>query len=159
LEKQPLRLQLAASIGRGTLDGAWWPHSRDLAVEAVQLVDRFPAGFDRICRVAYSTRDWDVSRRRLTAARGFVRLGSFPHDDTHRVILVGVSANSGQVLQLLVVPPDWDARAARHAMRTAANPHNTKSATTILRDSQDQDRADLLLHWDDDGGTARPADG
>jgi hypothetical protein len=44
-------------------------------------------------------------------------------------------------------------------MRTAANPHNTKSATTILRDSQDQDRADLLLHWDDDGGTARPADG
>ena len=50
------RLQLSASIGRGALDGAWWPYSRDLAVEAVDLVDHFPAGFDRICHLAYSTR-------------------------------------------------------------------------------------------------------
>ncbi|GAA3637737.1 DUF5994 family protein [Microlunatus ginsengisoli] len=154
VEKHPLRLQLAASIGRGALDGAWWPYSRDLAVEAVALVDHFPAGYDRICHIAYSTPDWDVSRRRLTATKGYVRLGSFPHDDTHRVILVGVSAHAEQILQLLVVPFDCDARAARHAMRTAATPSNSKSATTILLESQDQDRADLLLHWDDDGGTA-----
>ena len=43
-------------------------------------------------------------------------------------------------------------------MRTAATPSNTKSATTILAESQDQDRAGLLLHWDDDGGTVRPSD-
>ena len=154
-EKHPLRLQLSASIGRGALDGAWWPYSRDLTLEAVDLVDHFPAGFDRICHVAYSTPDWDVGRRRLTATKGFVRLGSFPHDDTHRVILVGVSASSGQVIQLLVVPFDWDARSARHAMRTATSPSNDKSATTILLESEDQNGAGPLLHWDDDGGTAR----
>ena len=158
VEKHPLRLQLSTSIGRGALDGAWWPYSRDLAVEAVELVDHFPAGFDRICHVAYSTPDWDVGRRRLTATKGIVRLGSFPHDDTHRVILVGVSASAGEILQLLVVPFDWDARSARHAMRTAADPTNSKSAATILLESQDQDRAAPLLHWDDDGGTARPSD-
>ena len=80
-------------------------------------------------------------------------LASFPRDDTHRVLLKGV-ARPG-VLQLLVVPPGWDERAARHATRIAAMPSNVKSAATILTESGDPDRAGLLAHWDDDGGTNR----
>jgi hypothetical protein len=57
--------------------------------------------------------------------------------------------------QLLVVPPEWDERAARHAMRIAAMPPKVKSAATIFTESGDQDRAGLLAHWDDDGGTNR----
>jgi hypothetical protein len=150
-----LRLRLSTSIGRGALDGAWWPYSRDLAAEAVDLVDHFPTGFDRICRVVYSSPDWVACRARVRAANGVVNLGSFPHDDTHLVMLRSVAAvYRPRPLLLLVVPPDTDDRAARHAMRIAAMPSNDKSAATILRESEDQSRAGLLSHWDDDGGTS-----
>jgi hypothetical protein len=65
----------------------------------------------------------------------------------------GRGSNRARVLQLLVVPPEWDDRGARHAMRIAAMPSNVKSAATILSESEDQHRAGLLSHRDDDGGT------
>ena len=147
---RPLRLRLSPSFGRGALDGAWWPQSRDLATEAVNLVDQFPATFDRICRVVYSTPDWEPSPRRVKAANIFVSLGSFPRDDTHLVLLRSVA--SPRVLQLLVVPPEWGEQTAKHAMRIAATPANVKSAATILSESVDLLLAGLLFHWDDDGG-------
>jgi uncharacterized protein DUF5994 len=149
---RPLRLRLS-SIGQGALDGAWWPFSPDLTAEALDLVDHFPALFDRIRRVVHSTPDWDAAPPRIKAAEVFVSLVSFPRDDTHRASLKGVARPA--VLQLLVVPPERDERAARHAMRIAAMPSNVKSAATILTESGDQDRAGLLAHWDDDGGTNR----
>jgi len=151
-----LRLRLSPVIGRGALDGAWWPRSRNLAVEAVDLVDHFPTHFDRICRVVYSTPDWWACARRVRVVGGFVNFGSFPGDDTHLVILTSVAAAyRPRPLLLLVVPPDWDDRSARHAMRIAAMPSNLKSAETIVRESEDLCRAGLLSHWDDDGGTAQ----
>lgn len=153
-----LRLRLSPSIGRGALDGAWWPYSRDLATEAVHLADHFPAGFARIFRIVYSTPDWEPSPRRVKAAAGFVNLGSFPRDDTHLVMLRSV-ATGGQPVPdlLLVVPPDIENRAAQHAMRLACMPSNLKSAAAILTESQDQQRVSELAHWDDDGGRSRNA--
>jgi hypothetical protein len=84
---RPLRLRLSPSIGKGALDGAWWPYSHDLSAEALDLVDHFPASFDRIRRVVYSTPDWDAAPRRIKAADVFVSLASFPRDDTHRVFV------------------------------------------------------------------------
>jgi hypothetical protein len=43
-----------------------------------------------------------------------------------------ISVARSSVLQLLVVPPEWDDRAARHAMRIAAMPSNVKSAATTV---------------------------
>jgi hypothetical protein len=141
-----LRLRLSPSIGKRALDGAWWPFSRDLTVEALDLVDHFPAAFDRIRRVVYSTPDWDAAPPRIKTADVFVSLASFPRDETHRVS-EGV-ARPG-VLQLRAVPPEWDDRAARHAMRIAAMQSNVKSAATILSESEGQDRAGLSAHRDD----------
>ena len=140
----PLRLRLAPSPhGRGALDGGWWPYSRDLAAEAMDLVDHFPEWFDRIYRVTYSTPDWDhVSQRRIRADKVFVTFGSFPRDDTHLVLLTSVAGT--QPLQLLVVPPTWNAHAAHRAMRTAASPTNARSATKILEDSRGWVPTDLL---------------
>ena len=59
-----LRLRLSPSIGQGVLDGAWWPFSRDLSAEVLDIVDHFPASFDRIRRVVYSTPDWDAPEDR-----------------------------------------------------------------------------------------------
>jgi hypothetical protein len=70
-------------------------------------------------------------------------------------LLKSVAAYRPRVLQLLVAPPEWDERAAWHAMRIAAMPSNVKSAATILTESEDQHRVGLLAHWDDDGGTNR----
>jgi hypothetical protein len=151
--ERPLRLRLSTSIGHGVLDGAWWPYTRDLAREAVDLVDHFPAAVASLSRLLYSTPDWDKgSPRRVKAARIFVNLGSFPHDDTHKIM--ARTADGGlnhRVLHLLVVPPEWDERAAAHVMRIAAQPTNLKSAAAILSESEDLPRAHLLSHWDDDG--------
>lgn len=57
------------------------------------LVENFPSGEARISRVLFSRPDWDSPAegpwpRRLPVAHGVVKLGSFPEDDTHAVILV-----------------------------------------------------------------------
>ena len=44
----PLRLALAETAGSNRLDGAWWPWSRDLAVEPPDLVDHFPSQSGRV---------------------------------------------------------------------------------------------------------------
>jgi Family of unknown function (DUF5994) len=98
---RPLRLRLSPSIGKGALDGAWWPYSRDLSAEALDLVDHFPASFDRICRVVYSTPDWDAAPRRIKAADVFVSLASFPRD-VHSSCLVEECGR---------VPPSWSSAA------------------------------------------------
>jgi Family of unknown function (DUF5994) len=93
------------------VDGGWWPQSRDLRVEAADLVDHFPPEVGRINRLLFSRPDWDDGvaegrgLRRIQAARGPVKVGSFPRDDTHQMVL---SMASGQQLHLLVVPPATD---------------------------------------------------
>lgn len=98
----PLRLRLAEHPERDQEDGAWWPYSRDLAVEVADLVDHFPAESGRISRVLFSPPDWDPAPRRIPVARGYVKVGSFPRDDTHLVLL---SMADRTVLRLRVVPP------------------------------------------------------
>jgi hypothetical protein len=145
-----LRLLLSPSIGRGALDGAWWPYGHDLRAEAVGLARYFPLSLGRIVRLIYSSADWTSGPGRLKIGNGFVALASFPHDTTSRALLL---TNRGRrIIQLLVVPPEWEDRPARHAMRIAATPRNNKSAATILTESEDKLRPGLLAHWDDDGG-------
>src|SRR3954468_14586678 len=89
----PLRLDLRPSCVAGLEDGGWWPQSRDLRVEAADLVDHFPPDVGRINRLLFSRPDWDDGEvdgrglRRIHAARGPVKVGSFPRDDTHQMVL------------------------------------------------------------------------
>jgi len=80
-----LRLELAHTFGNGPLDGAWWPHSSDLQQEVGDLVDHFPRG--RIDHLIYSRPDWAAPATRVRTARGSIKIGSFPRDDTHVVLL------------------------------------------------------------------------
>ena len=73
------RLQLSTEIGRGFVDGAWWPYGRDLAVEVLDLVRQFPPMLGRLCRVVYSPSDWGGNRRRgIQAGEAIVGIGSPP---------------------------------------------------------------------------------
>lgn len=113
-----LRLALHETSGR--LDGVWWPRSRVLAVEAVELIDRFPSSAGRINRLLFSRPDWDDGTadgqglRRIQAARGPVKVGSFPRDDTHVMVL---SMADGRRLRLVVVPSDIDQHEGERRMR------------------------------------------
>jgi Family of unknown function (DUF5994) len=149
-----LRLQLAPSLGRGALDGAWWPYSRDLRTEALDLVNHFPVSAGKIFRVNYSSSDWVTGPGRIRADEVFVTLSAFPRDDTHRVLLSTLGGR--QVIQLLVVPPESDSRMARHVMRIAATLSNRRSAANILAESDDPLRTGSLEHWEDDGGPSAP---
>ncbi len=116
-----LRLQLRDSAETGGIDGAWWPRSRSLHSEAADLVDNFPSSVGRITRLLFSRPDWDDSTvdgrgvRMVRAARGPVKVGSFPTDDTRLMIL---SLLSGRRLRLRVIPSTTDPAEADRLLRS-----------------------------------------
>lgn len=118
-----LRLQLSDSAAHVGVDGAWWPRSRDLQREAADLVDHFPTARGRIQRLLFSRPDWDGSGtdgrgvRTILSARGRVKVGSFPSDDTHLMVL---SLASGLRLKVLVIPSATPAAEAQQLLSDAA---------------------------------------
>ena len=134
-QRGPLRIRLSDILpSTGPLDGAWWPRSRDLQSEAADLVDHFPSLAGRVERLLFSRPDWEAvegapSRHSIRAARGPVKTGSFPRDDTH-VMMVKTSA--GEHLRLLVVPSDTEPGRAARLMEQAADPQNTKAPRALL---------------------------
>jgi hypothetical protein len=118
----PLRLELHDDP-TNYLHGAWWPRSRNLQAEAADLVDNFPPAAGRIHRLLFSRPDWDNPTtdgrgvRRIQARRGAVKVGSFPSDDTHRMVL---TMASGRRLRLVVVSSDTASAEAERRMRTFA---------------------------------------
>jgi hypothetical protein len=106
----PLRLQLLDSPSAGHIGGVWWPQSRDLQVEAADLVDHFPDQVGHIDRLLFSRPDWDDPGaggrgRRIRAGRGPVKVGSFPSDDTQLMILL---LASGRRVSLKVIASATD---------------------------------------------------
>jgi hypothetical protein len=125
----PLRLQLNDGPGEDTLDGGWWPQSRDLASELGDLVDSFPTSSGRVVRALYSRPDWDTRARRVAVARGYVKAGSFPRDDTHLIHLV---MTNGKTLRLLVIPAAFSQGQGEEALAAAASRGNDRPAAELL---------------------------
>lgn len=124
-----VRLALAAAFYSGPLDGAWWPRSRDLQREARMLVDGFPAERGRVHRLLVSPPDWDRTGARVQARRGPIKVGMFPRDDTHVVVL---TLHDGTRLRLLVVAAATPAAVARTLMEQASATGNRRDAATLL---------------------------
>jgi Family of unknown function (DUF5994) len=149
-DRVPLRLRLAEHPGRDQLDGGWWPQSRDLVVEFADLVDHFPPRFGRVIRGLYSPPDWEPAPRRVPVSGRYVKVGSFPRDDTH---LITLTTSYGNVLQVLVVPPGLSADQGAEALLASATPGNASTAVALLdtvTELPDVDRAD---QWSDGGGS------
>lgn len=148
--RAPLRLRMAEHPGSGHLDGGWWPHSRDLAVELADLADHFPPRSGRIVRALISPPDWDPAPRRIAVARGYVTVGSFPRDDTHVILL---TTSDRTVLCMLVVPPGFTRDQGDEALLASATAGNAHSATDLLEEVTNQPATDPIDHWTDDGGS------
>jgi hypothetical protein len=98
----PLRLSMNEHLGDGAVDGSWWPRSRDAAAELTDLVDQLPDGYGDVLRVVVSASDWDSVPKRLRVARGLLKVGSYPGDDSHQVWLVMFSR---RLIRLSVTAP------------------------------------------------------
>jgi uncharacterized protein DUF5994 len=155
-ERVPLRIRIDTGSHGGPVDGAWWPQSRDLQTEAADLVDHFPPLVGRVERLLFSRPDWDTvsgapTLRRIHAARGAVKVGSFPSDDTHVMV---VKLSSGRGLRLLVVPSATEPGPASRVMRQAADHRNTRPPSALLGLSGADPGETARSAWDDDGGSS-----
>ena len=102
-QRVALRLHLSDPTERSAVDGSWWPQSRDLALELADLVDHFPRQLGEVHRVVFSRPDWDTAPHRVRVARGLVKVGSYPRDDSHQVWL---TMSTGQLIRLCVQAPE-----------------------------------------------------
>ena len=57
-------------------------------MEVADLVEHFPLPSGRVVRVLISPPDWDPAPRQVRVAGGSVKIGSFPRDDTHLVLIL-----------------------------------------------------------------------
>lgn len=155
----PLRILVDNGFQSRPLDGAWWPQSRDLQVECADLIDNFPGLVGRPSRLLFSRPDWNAiagepSARHIRASRGLVKVGSFPNDDTHLMVVV---MGSGERLHLLVIPSSVDADVAQTLMAQAADERNTRSATALLEATRRHSGGVppfATSVWEDEGGAA-----
>jgi hypothetical protein len=112
-------------------------------------VDHFPVSAGRIDHVVYSRPDGESSPRQVAVARGSIKTGYFPADDTS-LIMLGLSTR--ETLQAIVVPVDLPPRIAELAMQTAGTPSNLRTAHEVLRDSRESENIAAYEQRRDDGG-------
>lgn len=113
----------------GYVDGAWWPHSDDLAAELPDLLAVLSVRLGDVARVTYKRAEWTNAPRKLAVGDQVVRLDGY---DRQPANTVGVVDSLGASTVLLVVPVNTSSGDA-HAMMMA-------SAAT-----DDTTRVDLLL--------------
>ena len=132
----PLRLRLNDKLGDGSLDGSWWPQSRDLSLELADLVDHFPSEHGQVYRAVFSRPDWDTAPHRVRASRGLIKVGSYPRDDTHQIWLM---MSTHRMIGLSVDPPVGSAPPRGRP----STPETEEEVTGAAR------------QWSDDGGSWR----
>lgn len=127
------RLALAADLARhGSVDGGWWPRSRDAARELVELVTILAGRLGRVVRLTVDASDWDdIPRRSITVGGHVVRIGAFPTLN-HMII---VTKGRGEQFLLLVVPPEAEPASAESALERAAAGAGSAAPRQILADS------------------------
>jgi hypothetical protein len=125
-----LRLQLDPTMaGTGTVDGGWWPRSRDPDAELPELIAGLDSSLGPITRVALNLDAWDTAPRRVAVDGRRVRVGWFRHMDAHTI---GVTRAAQDRVVLLVVPPQATTAAAGTAMAMAADAANSARPSDIL---------------------------
>ncbi|MEV3860757.1 DUF5994 family protein [Streptomyces sp. NPDC050095] len=123
-------MALKSPTGKGLLDGAWWPRSRDLAVELPALADVLGPLWGRITRVAVNPMHWPVVPRKVTVHDHVMKVGWFtPELDPHKLLLLSYGAGRWD---LLVIPPETDDASAARLMSAACDPDGPPLTATAL---------------------------
>ena len=112
-----VRVSLRAEAGDGSsaFDGAWFPRTRDLAVELPELIAELDRRGLRIERFTYPLGAWAPVDRKIVVQGRVVRTGGFRSMDPGVVCLTW--AGGMRRADLLVVPPETDVLTGARALR------------------------------------------
>lgn len=113
----------------GSVDGAWWPHSADLASQLRELLTVLITHLGPIDRVAYDLNGWDSHPTYLPFAGRSVRLDGYKFQPHGTVYVTGLG---GKRLVILVVPSHCDAVAAHRALTISSESGNESSVAELL---------------------------
>jgi hypothetical protein len=126
----------------GRVDGAWWPHSDDLAKELPDLLAVLSVRLGAVDRVMYNLSEWPKAPKRLLTGGRKVRLDGYRLQPANTLGVLGIGRER---ILLLVVPPHTDPDHAHETMMTAAAPDNKSSVDDLLgistHDREAHDRA------------------
>ncbi|WP_051942789.1 DUF5994 family protein [Streptacidiphilus rugosus] len=128
--RSPLRLALTPDGTRRRLDGAWWPHSRDLSVELPQLIEELDRRWGRISRASIYDTAWAQRSHSIATGSHDVRVNWYdPDQDPHAIALFSYRIKRWQ---LLVIPPETASWRAGQLMTAAARSRNQQSARALF---------------------------
>lgn len=123
------RLSLTpSSSARGAVDGAWWPRSKDAAIELGALIEELGAQRTPVRGIALTRVGWDSAPRRIQLTSGrkvvvdWLRTG-----DVRRI---RVSDINYQRIDLLLIPADTTPAVAERALRMAIHGHDPDIAAS-----------------------------
>ena len=123
-----LRLKPKAPVS-GYVDGAWWPHSDDLAAELPDLLAVLSVRLGPIGRVIYNLNEWAKPPTKFATGGRTVRLDGYRIQPVNTVEVLGLNRNK---IVLLVVSPHADPDQAHAIMMTAAGPNNAATVESLL---------------------------
>jgi hypothetical protein len=123
-----LRLKPKAPLS-GYVDGAWWPHSDDLAAELPDLLAVLSVRLGPIDRVIYSLNEWAKAPKKLATDGRTVRLDGYRLQPVNTVEVLGLNCKK---IVLLVVSPQAGPDQAHAIMMTAAGPNNALTVDSLL---------------------------
>ena len=116
----------------GYVDGAWWPHSDDLAAELPDLLAVLSVRLGRIDRVLYNLNEWAKPSAKLVTGGRRVRLDGYRRQPLNTLEVLGLNRNK---IALLVVPPNTDPNEAHATLMAAAAPSNDSTVDSLLMNS------------------------
>ncbi|GAA4470710.1 DUF5994 family protein [Rhodococcus olei] len=154
-ERTPrLRLKPKAPV-TGYVEGAWWPHTRDLATELPDLLEVLSVRLGPIDRVVYALNEWEDAPARIAMVGHTVRLDGYRFQPADTIYVLGV--NRARIV-LLVVPPNTEPARAHSMLMGAASPNDASTVEDLLTRGKPAatERTDTAVQaqqrWDSEGG-------
>jgi Family of unknown function (DUF5994) len=124
-----LRLKPKEPRATGYVDGAWWPHTGDLATELPDLMAVLSVRLGPIDAVSYNLDEWAEVPKKVLSGRRVVRLAGYHRQPLNTIELRGMSRNR---VVLLVVPPQTDPAHAHAVMMAAAKRDDATTTNGLL---------------------------
>ena len=131
-----LSLKPSSSV-RGAVDGAWWPRSRDAAIEIAALIEELGAQRTPVRGLALARVGWDSAPRRIGLASG--RKVAVDWSQTGHMIRL-IDTNYQQI-DLLIIPVETTPASAELALAMASDGHDPDITATSNQDPMSGCRA------------------
>ncbi|MGZ4607690.1 MAG: DUF5994 family protein [Blastococcus sp.] len=125
-----MSLRADAGSGGQPFDGAWFPRTRDLAVEVPELIAELERRGVRIERFTYALDAWAPVPRKIVVLGRTVRTGGFRSMDPQVVCMTW--AGGTKRADLLVVPPETDVLTGVRALRLCTRRGLPRSPQMVL---------------------------